>query len=224
MPGRAGPFDRRKRRHPTRETTIRKACTGFTLIELLIVVAIVSILAAIAIPNFARYQLRSKASERMINLQAIFKAEESLRQGERRVVVGTDTTGQYWNFTNAVPAGVVGTTKITWQPADLAIAQTIDWKVQGATYGQYSTAVAGGIPPFGLALSACAVTDVDGDGMLAGDALWQPVLNAAGVVTLAPPDANCAPNLLNGHVGGLAFQAGQDGMGQVVRLSADSVF
>lgn len=48
---------------------------GFTLIELMIVVAIVAILAAVAIPNFLRYQAKSRQSEARANLGGIFVAE-----------------------------------------------------------------------------------------------------------------------------------------------------
>ncbi len=50
---------------------------GFTLIELMIVVAIIGILAAIAIPNFLKFQCRSRQSEARTNLGGIFTAEES---------------------------------------------------------------------------------------------------------------------------------------------------
>ena len=51
---------------------------GFTLIELMIVVAIIGILAALAIPNFMRFQAKSKQSEAKANLKSIFTAEKSL--------------------------------------------------------------------------------------------------------------------------------------------------
>ena len=50
---------------------------GFTLIELMIVVAIIGILAAIAIPNFLQYQMKSRQSEAKTNLMAIKTSEVS---------------------------------------------------------------------------------------------------------------------------------------------------
>lgn len=53
---------------------IQNKKSGFTLIELMIVVAILGILAAVAIPAFATYVRRSKTSEVYGNLEGMFKA------------------------------------------------------------------------------------------------------------------------------------------------------
>ena len=48
---------------------------GFTLIELMIVVAIIGILAAIAIPDFLKFQAKAKQSECKTNLGAVFTTQ-----------------------------------------------------------------------------------------------------------------------------------------------------
>jgi type IV pilus assembly protein PilA len=79
---------------------------GFTLIELMIVVAIIGILAAIAIPNFLTYQMKSRQSEAKTNLQAIKTSEVSF-QAERGCFIGVATeVGQ--------PAPVAGTKSNPW--------------------------------------------------------------------------------------------------------------
>ena len=54
-----------------------KSNRGFTLIELMIVVAIIGILAAIAIPNFMTYQAKARQSEAKVGLGGIFTTATS---------------------------------------------------------------------------------------------------------------------------------------------------
>lgn len=71
---------------------------GFTLIELMIVVAIIGVLAAIAIPNYMNYQCKAKQSEAKSNLGSIRTMQEAYRAehdtyANNTADIGFDTQG-----------------------------------------------------------------------------------------------------------------------------------
>ncbi len=129
----------------------RKSEKGFTLIELMIVVAIIGILAAIAIPNFIRFQLKSKSSEGKVNLAAIRTAEEGYRAEFGTYVAAT-----------ASPAAPGVSVKVAFADTGTTPANfnTLGWAPEGKVYFSYAV----GTSPANFFATAAA--DIDGDGAL----------------------------------------------------------
>ena len=61
---------------------MKQSKKGFTLVEIMIVVAIIGILAAIAIPNFVRYRKSAQANACIGNLKQLQSAVEQLRMAK----------------------------------------------------------------------------------------------------------------------------------------------
>jgi len=76
------------------EGTVRRLLQkGYVLVELAIVVGIVAIAAAIAVPNFIRFQARSKQSEARMNLKAIYTAQMAFFQEKKHFSQWTSEIG-----------------------------------------------------------------------------------------------------------------------------------
>ena len=108
---------------------------GFTLVELSVVVAMIGIIAAIAIPNYRRMTCRAKQTEAKSAIKQIQMAEESYRAEHDHYVNGSDgalkTTGQALNDSKArYTYGVLAPTNSTFQAeafGEVADVLNDDW-------------------------------------------------------------------------------------------------
>jgi len=103
---------------------LRKSSKGFTLIELMIVVAIIGILAAVAVPGFMRYIKDSKTSEAKDNLKALadgalqyFEAEhvydnKGFKSASRLYPGENDTKGDSSTYTKSALHSIGGCASI----------------------------------------------------------------------------------------------------------------
>jgi len=75
-----------------------KSQTGFTLVEIMIVVAIIALLAAIAVPGFLRARKRSQASRILNDLRMIDSAVDQYAIETNRTTGATVNTADWTNY------------------------------------------------------------------------------------------------------------------------------
>jgi len=142
---------------------------GVTLLELLIVLGIVTILVALALPGYKRFMLTARTTEAKVNIGAIIICEDSYAADADKYL-----TERYY------PDGSPGTSARIWNPDNSGNFKEIGFQPSGRVYYSYGVAAgdqssnpAGANPSHGEVavtknadITVIAKGDLDGDGRL----------------------------------------------------------
>jgi type IV pilus assembly protein PilA len=141
---------------------------GFTLIELMIVVAILGILAAVAIPAFVKYMRRAKTSEAVDKLSYLYRMSAVYYSHERsgRSATGAMLPQQFPVSAGITPTSVPAATRVTDTPTTWSQPtwEALAFNLSDPHYYsyQYESSGSGTTAQF----TARALGDLDGDGTL----------------------------------------------------------
>ena len=139
---------------------MRSRNAGFTLIELMIVISLIGVLAAIAVPSFQRYQMMSKRTEAFTNLKSLATAQKGYYAEWGSFI---DAQPEPWSTSGVAPSK---------QKRDVSALTSafavLGWTPEGWVYYDYDSCSAAGTAGCTCVCPTCftitAWGDLDDDG------------------------------------------------------------
>lgn len=179
---------------------------GFTLTELMVVVGVIGILAAVAIPVFSGYTRKAKTGEPHETLHAIFRGAQTYFEKEHTPPGATAPLSQHFPAPSVGPTPALGTCcaaggkcppdRAQWQSDPVWGADGLDFSLEKSHYFMYSYTVSDnpGAQDGSNGFTASARADLDCDGiystfMLLGavDARYGQGVSSSGTISEQSP-------------------------------------